>query len=50
MEKEYWIPGRPATFATSNEVSWKETMKKHIAGNKNVNNLLHRLAPEKSNQ
>lgn len=36
MNKEYWIPGRPATFATRHEVPWRDTIKRYIAGNKNI--------------
>ncbi len=36
--KEYWVPGRPATFATNHEVPWKGKIKEHIGSEINTYN------------
>ena len=40
MSFQYWITGRPATFATRSEAPWKEKIISQIGNRKNENNSL----------
>ncbi|WP_303871739.1 hypothetical protein [Acetobacterium wieringae] len=47
--KKYWIPGRPATFATNSEIEWKNTIKEYIGSENNQYNSLEfefRITPD----
>lgn len=40
MGMEYWVPGRPSTFATNHEALWRETIIKQLGDKCNIHNSI----------